>query len=78
MAFQSTDMSAVINSAGWAIWNTGDERTATAEFGEYGNTGAGSSGTRASFAKKLSKPVAIADVLGSGYQSASWFDASYL
>ena len=78
MAFQDTSLSDVINSAGWAIWNTGDERTDNVVFGEYGNTGDGSSGSRASFATELSAPVDIADVLGSGYASAAYFDADYV
>jgi hypothetical protein len=42
---------------------------------EYGNSGDGASGTRASFATKLSAKVSIATVLGSGY--ASWVDTSF-
>ncbi|EME88007.1 carbohydrate esterase family 8 protein [Pseudocercospora fijiensis CIRAD86] len=78
VAFQDTALSAVINSAGWSIWNSGDERTDNAVFGEYGNTGQGSEGTRAAFATKLSEPVGIADVLGSDYASAAYFDADYV
>ena len=73
---QNTNMSNVIKAAGWSIWNTGDERTDKVEFGEYNNSGAGASGTRASFAKKLSSAVSISTVLGSGY--TSWADTSYL
>jgi pectinesterase len=73
---QNTAISNVVKAAGWSIWNTGDERTDHAEFGEYNNSGAGASGTRASFAKKLSSAVSISTVLGSGY--ASWVDTSYL
>ncbi|KAF2760768.1 carbohydrate esterase family 8 protein [Pseudovirgaria hyperparasitica] len=76
VVFQNTALSAVINSAGWKIWNTGDERTDHVTFAEYGNTGAGASGTRASFSSKLSAPVAITTILGSGY--TSWVDTSYL
>ncbi|KAJ4287863.1 hypothetical protein N0V88_007576 [Collariella sp. IMI 366227] len=50
---QNTKLSAVVNGAGWKIWNTGDERTDHVVFGEYGNSGDGAKGTRASFAKKL-------------------------
>lgn len=78
VAFQDTSLSDVINSAGWAIWNSGDERTDNAVFGEYDNTGEGSEGTRADFATELSGPVGIADVLGSGYASAAYFDADYV
>ena len=76
VVFQNTDMTNVINSAGWAIWNTGDARTDHVTFEEYGNTGAGASGTRASFSSKLSSAISISTVLGSDY--ASWADASYI
>lgn len=78
VVFQETSMSAVINSAGWHIWNTGDERTDGVTFGEYANTGTGASGTRASFAEKLSSAVSISTVLGSSYSSAGYYDSSYL
>ncbi|KAH3981915.1 pectinesterase [Parastagonospora nodorum] len=76
VVFQNTSMTNVINSAGWTIWNTGDPRTDNVEYGEFGNTGDGSKGTRASFSKKLSKAVAIETVLGSDYKS--WVDAAYV
>ncbi|KAH7072496.1 pectin lyase fold/virulence factor [Paraphoma chrysanthemicola] len=76
VVFQSTSMTNVINAAGWKIWNTGDERTDQVTFAEYANTGAGASGTRASFSKKLSSAVAITTVLGSDYKN--WVDTSYL
>lgn len=78
VAVQFCTMSNVINAAGWAVWNKGDERTGKVEFGEYGNEGAGASGTRAKFAKKLDAPVKKESVLGSGYASASWVDKAYL
>ncbi|KAL9622827.1 MAG: hypothetical protein Q9160_002753, partial [Pyrenula sp. 1 TL-2023] len=66
VVFQSTSMSNVINGAGWHIWNTGDERTGNVLFGENGNTGAGASGTRASFSQKIGSPILISTILGSG------------
>lgn len=78
VVFQKTELSKVINAAGWAIWNAGDERTDQVYFAESGNTGTGSSGTRAPFAKKISTPVAIEAVLGSGYANAKYVDARYL
>ncbi|KPM40837.1 Pectinesterase [Neonectria ditissima] len=78
VVFQKTSMSAVINSAGWKIWNTGDERTSNVLFGEYANTGTGASGTRASFATKLSSAVSISTVLTSSYASKGYYDASYM
>jgi len=76
VVFQQTSLSGVVNAAGWKIWNSGDERTDHVEFGEYGNSGDGSKGTRASFAKKLSAAVGISTVLGSDYKS--WVDTAYL
>ena len=73
---QETSMTDAINTAGWVQWNAGDPRTADVTFEEYGNTGAGASGTRASFAKEIGGAVGVATVLGSGY--ASWVDATYL
>ncbi|KAH8801990.1 pectin lyase-like protein [Flagelloscypha sp. PMI_526] len=72
---QSTYLHSQIQAAGWSIWNSGDERTDHVTFAEYGNSGDGASGTRASFATKLSAKVSIATVLGSGY--ASWVDTSF-
>ncbi|KAF2712203.1 carbohydrate esterase family 8 protein [Pleomassaria siparia CBS 279.74] len=76
VVFQSTSMTNVINAAGWSVWSSTDTRTDQTYFGEYANTGAGASGTRASFGRKLSSAVAISTVLGSSY--TSWVDTSYL
>lgn len=73
---QKSTLSSIITGAGWSVWNKGDEHTANAYLAEYGNSGAGASGTRASFAKKLSSAVDIKTVLGSSY--TSWADTSYL
>ncbi|KAK3401596.1 pectin lyase fold/virulence factor [Sordaria brevicollis] len=78
VTFQKTSMTNVINPAGWKIWNTGDERTSNVQFTEYANTGAGASGTRASFSKKLGSAVQIQSVLGSSYASQAYYDASYM
>lgn len=73
---QKTALGSIINSAGWEVWSSSDTRTGSVTFDEYANTGTGASGTRASFAKKLSSAVTISTVLGSGY--TSWADTSYL
>lgn len=78
VVFQDTAMSNVINAAGWHSWSSSSPQTDHVVFEEYGNTGAGASGTRASFSKKISSPIAIASVLGSGYKTASYVDTSYL
>lgn len=76
VAFQRCSLSNVVNSAGWEVWSSSDTRTADVSFGEYSNTGAGASGTRASFSSKLSSALTISTVLGSDY--ASWVDSAYL
>ena len=75
VTFQNSDMSNVINGAGWVQWNVGDPRTDHVLYQEYGNTGAGANGSR-QYETKLSAPIAISTILGSDY--ASWVDSSYL
>lgn len=70
-------MSSVINSAGWHIWNDGEENTCCILFGEYENTGEGSEGTRADFSETLSSPETIEGILGSSYSSEGYFDSDY-
>jgi len=70
-------MTNVINSAGWRIWNTGDERTSGVLFGEYKNSGDGSKGTRARFSTALGSAVSITSILGSSYKTAGYFDTAY-
>ncbi|ORY61694.1 pectinesterase [Pseudomassariella vexata] len=78
VVFQNSAMSDVINSAGWSVWNTDDERTDGVEFGEYNNSGEGAEGTRASFAETLDSAVSISTVLGSSYTSAGYYDGNYM
>lgn len=70
-------MTNVINPAGWHVWDA-TTPTSGVQFGENGNTGAGASGTRVSFSQKLSGPVSITTILGNGYTSAGYYDASYM
>lgn len=78
VVFQVTSMSSVINSAGWSQWSSSTPNTADVYFGEYDNSGTGASGTRASFATKLSSAVSITTILGSSYTSAGYYDSSYM
>ena len=73
---QNTVLGSIINAAGWEVWSSSDARTGSVTFEEYGNTGTGASGTRASFSSKLSSAVTISSVLGSSY--TSWVDAAYV
>lgn len=70
---QNSNLGAVVNSAGWAIWSTSTPNTDQVFYREYGNTGTGASGTRASFSSKLSAPVTLANIIG----STSWIDMNY-
>ncbi|KUJ18180.1 carbohydrate esterase family 8 protein [Mollisia scopiformis] len=76
VCFQDTVLSNIINSAGWEEWSSSEPNTEDVTFEEYGNTGDGASGTRASFSTKLSSALSISTILGSGY--ADWVDTSYL
>ncbi|KAB8069399.1 pectin lyase fold/virulence factor [Aspergillus leporis] len=74
--FQKTSMTNVVNSAGWTEWSTSTPNTENVTFAEYGNTGAGAKGTRASFSEKFSEPVAISAILGDDW--SHWVDTSYI
>ena len=74
--FQKSSLSEVVNGGGRSEWSATEPRTQHVSFEEYGNSGPGAAGTRASFSTKASAPIAIAEVLGSGYKS--WVDTSYL
>ncbi|KAL7269947.1 hypothetical protein RUND412_007358 [Rhizina undulata] len=76
VVFQNTALSAVINSAGWSVWSSSTPNTDDVYYMEYGNTGTGASGTRASFAGFLSEAVSITTILDSSY--TSWVDTTYL
>ncbi|OOF92087.1 carbohydrate esterase family 8 protein [Aspergillus carbonarius ITEM 5010] len=74
--FQKTSMTDVINSLGWTEWSTSEPNTENVTFLEYGNTGAGSKGTRASFSERIDEPVSISTILGSDWED--WVDTSYI
>lgn len=76
VVFQDAFLSDVINYAGWSIWNVGDERTNETYFGEFENTGPGTTGPRADFGRTLSQPVSISEILGDDWQD--WVDPAYV
>jgi pectinesterase len=78
VVFQNTELSKVINSAGWSIWNVGDDRTNETYYAEYENKGLGAQGQRANFSQKIESPIAIETVLGAGYAKAKYVDLKYL
>lgn len=73
VVFQNSYLSEVINSAGWSVWNDGDERTGNVFYGEYGNTGAGAQGPRANFARELDAPMQLSDL----FDNTEWIDFAY-
>lgn len=76
VVYQYCDLSDIINSAGWRVWQPKDTRTKDVFFGEYDNSGVGSEGQRAHFVQKLGGPQSISGILGGNY--ANWVDTSYL
>ncbi|KAL2075810.1 hypothetical protein VTL71DRAFT_753 [Oculimacula yallundae] len=79
VVFQNSQLSNVVNAAGWSQWNAATPNTANSYLAEYGNTGAGASKTgRAKFAKQLSKPVAIEEILGASWAKDAYVDATYM
>ncbi|KAJ3997148.1 putative pectin methylesterase, partial [Lentinula boryana] len=78
VAYTSCTLGSIINSAGWEVWSSSEPNTEDVTFVEYDNGGAGSEGTRASFATKLTSNAGYtaAAVLGSDW--TSWVDQGYV
>ncbi|KAJ4480103.1 putative pectin methylesterase, partial [Lentinula aciculospora] len=78
VAYTSCTLGSIINSAGWEVWSSTEPNTEDVTFAEYDNGGAGSAGTRASFATKLTSNAdyTAAAVLGSDW--TSWVDQGYV
>ncbi|SJL16043.1 related to pectinesterase precursor [Armillaria ostoyae] len=78
VVYTSCSLGDLINSAGWEEWSSSEPNTDGVTFAEYGSSGDGASGTRASFATTLTSTsgYTISDVLGSDY--ADWVDSDYL
>ncbi|KAI9060562.1 carbohydrate esterase family 8 protein [Trametes sanguinea] len=71
VVFQKSTLGSNVPAAGWSVWET---ETDHVTFAEYGNTGPGAAGPRASFSTQLSAPVSIKTVLN----STSWIDPAFL
>nr|VWO94214.1 Pectinesterase (EC [Ganoderma boninense] len=74
VVFQNSILGSNVPAAGWSVWGSDNPQTDHVTFAEYGNTGSGASGTRASFSTQLSAPVSITTVLN----STSWIDSVFL
>ncbi|EGZ17636.1 hypothetical protein PHYSODRAFT_262481, partial [Phytophthora sojae] len=71
--FQNSELSEVINPAGWELWE--DNNTANVYFRECNNSGVGAATEkRVDFSGMLAKPVTIAEVLGEKFKSEWWVD----
>jgi len=78
VVFQNSELSDVVNPQGWQRWN-GDDNTDNVYFKEFNNSGSGAAtDTRVAFSGTLTKPVAMSDILGEGYESAWWVDSKFL
>lgn len=78
VVFQKSSISDVINAAGWAEWSSSSPNTDGVTFATYDNSGDGAVSYTADFATTLSSAMKIADVLGSDYASAGYYDADYM
>ncbi|KAG7383140.1 hypothetical protein PHYBOEH_010082 [Phytophthora boehmeriae] len=78
VVWQNSNLSDVINSEGWSIW---DENSSTDNvyLKEFNNTGSGATpDKRVAFSGQLSEAVNITTVLGQDYASEWWVDTKYL
>lgn len=76
VAFQNSQLSDIINSAGWEEWSTSEANTEDVTFETYGNTGDGATDCcTASFATEMTAAIDITTILGSDY--ADWVDADF-
>ncbi|KAF4339748.1 pectinesterase [Fusarium beomiforme] len=75
VAYIESELGSCINAAGWQAWTKADPRTANVIFGEFDNSGPGSSTSqRASFAKQLSADDAAQFELGTFFTSTTWIN----
>ncbi|KAJ4211297.1 hypothetical protein NW759_012775 [Fusarium solani] len=77
VAYVESDLGSCIPAVGWDDWTNADPRTGNVIFGEYENTGAGSSTSkRASFAKQLSGEDAAQFELGTFFAATAWINST--
>ncbi|KAJ4179657.1 hypothetical protein NW755_012381 [Fusarium falciforme] len=77
VAYVESDLGSCIPAVGWDDWTNADPRTGNVIFGEYENTGAGSSTSkRASFAKQLSGDEAAQFELGTFFAATAWINST--
>jgi pectinesterase len=75
--FQESYLGDVVRPEGWAVWDAVQPLDHVV-YQEYKNDGPGAAGTRANFSSKLTKPIKIQSVFGTGFEKEFWVDASYL
>lgn len=77
MIFQRSEISDVVNPAGWSRWDAA-QPVDNVVYQEYKNHGPGAAGPRANFSSQLRKPIVIEDVFGRNFKQEVWVDAEYL
>ncbi|KAG7383252.1 hypothetical protein PHYPSEUDO_003875 [Phytophthora pseudosyringae] len=76
--WQNSELGDVVKPEGWARWDA-TSSTDKIVFKEFNNSGPGAvTANRVAFSGQLDKPVAITEVLGEGYETEWWVDATYL
>lgn len=77
VTWQNSELSDVVNSAGWTTWN-GDSAD-KAVFGEFKNFGPGADRRgQLLLGKQLTAAVDIKEFFGSNFESEWWVDKAYL
>ncbi|KAJ4310735.1 hypothetical protein N0V84_010814 [Fusarium piperis] len=77
VAYVESELGSCIPAVGWDDWTNSDPRTGNVIFGEYENSGPGSSTSkRASFAKQLSGDEAAQFELGTFFAATAWINST--
>ncbi|KAJ3537514.1 hypothetical protein NM208_g6278 [Fusarium decemcellulare] len=77
VAYVESELGSCVPAVGWDDWTSSDPRTGNVIFGEYENTGAGSSTSkRASFARQLSGNDAAEFELGKFFAATTWINST--